>query len=131
LPDEPAEFDISALLIGDWVGEVCPDDGEPVGVRFEFDRDAGDGVLYSLSFDGELHSAGVLGSGACEVDGEEVTFHAFLAILSDCDEACGVDRLYEGHFDEGALVGSYQDDVVDERCLSCVGGGTWWIEPEA
>ena len=131
LPAEPAEFDISNILVGEWAGEVCPDEGEPVAVHFQFRHDSDDAIVYSLSVDGETPPGRVLGNGACDVDGENISFHAFLAILSECDEACGVDRFYEGHFDEGALVGSYQDDVVDEVCLSCVGGGSWWIKPEA
>lgn len=131
LPSDPGVFDISSILVGDWVGELCPDQGEPVAVHFEFVHDEDDSVLYSLSLGGELHSTGILSSGACDVAGEDIAFHAFLAILSDCDEACGVDRLYEGHFDEGVLVGSYHDSVNSDTCLSCVGGGTWWLEPEA
>ncbi len=129
LPAEPAQFDISGILLGDWVGEVCPDDGEPVAVHFEFSRDEHDEVAYSLSIDGDLHSTGILGDGRCDVEGEDIAFHAFLAILNDCDEACGVDRLYQGHFEDGTLVGSYDDIVGSDDCLSCVGHGTWWLEP--
>ena len=74
--------------------------------------------------------AGVMGSGACDVDGEDIVIHSFLAILNECDEACGVDRLYHGHFEDGTLVGDYRDEVGDEACLSCVEGGTWWLAPE-
>lgn len=130
LPSEAAPFDISALLVGDWVGEVCPDGGTPIGVHLSFDGISDDTVLYSLSFDGGEQPVAVVGNGACDVDGEEVSFHAFLALLGECDEACGVDRLYEGHFDNGALVGSYSDEIVDPDCRSCRGHGTWWIEPE-
>lgn len=129
MPAESSQFDISGLLVGDWAGEMCDDEGEPVPIRFEFDHDQNDDVYYSLSVDGVINSEGILGTGACEVDGEEVAFHAFLAILNDCDDACGVDRAYEGRFEEGALVGSYTDAVKDKACLSCVGGGTWWLEP--
>ena len=128
-PAESPQFDISNLMVGEWVGEMCPDDGIPVAIRFEFSHEA-DEVAYSLVGVGAIQSEGILGSGTCDVDGEEVSFHAFLAILSSCDEACGVDRLYEGHFDHGSLVGRYADEVVDEACRSCVGGGTWWLEPE-
>jgi len=128
-PAESSHFDISNLLVGDWAGEMCPDNGEPVGVHFEFLHDQDDEVYYSVTIDGTIHSTGVLGRGACDVDGEEVVFHEFLAMLSDCDEACGVDRAYEGQFEEGALVGSYTDVADDERCRSCVDGGTWWLEP--
>ncbi len=105
IPAESSQFDIAGLLVGDWVGEICPDEGEPVAVRFEFIHDQDDVVYYSLTTNGLVMSHGMSGSGACDVDGEDLVFHAFLAILSDCDEACGVDRAYEGHFDEGALVG--------------------------
>ncbi len=131
LVSDPVQFDISGILGGDWVGEMCPDDGDPVPVHFEFVREGDDSVSYSLSVDGQVQLDGVIGSGLCQVDGEEIDFHAFLAILSDCKEACGVDRHYEGHFEDGALVGNYNDVVVDEDCSSCVGGGTWWLEPEA
>jgi hypothetical protein len=129
LPDEPTRFDISSILPGEWVGEVCPDDGAPVPVRFEFVRAADDSVSYSLSVGGQVVAADWLGSGTCDVDGEDIAFHGFLAVLSDCDEACGVDRLYEGHFDDGVLTGSYSDVVDNDDCLSCLGGGTWWLEP--
>lgn len=129
MPAESSQFDISGLLVGDWVGQMCPEAGEPIAVHFEFVRDGTDGVHYSLTVDGRTHSEGNLGSGACDVDGEDLAFHTFLAILNDCDDACGVDRLYQGHFDDGALVGSYTDEVMDQECRSCVGGGTWWLEP--
>ncbi|MCP4306508.1 MAG: hypothetical protein GY788_16900 [bacterium] len=131
VPAESSQFDISGLLVGDWIGEMCDDEGEPVPIRFEFVHDQSDDVYYSLSLDGVIHSQGTLGNGACEVEGEDVAFHTFLAILNDCDDACGVDRVYEGHFEEGALAGSYTDAVMDEACASCVGGGTWWLEPAA
>lgn len=129
-PATPAQFDISAILAGQWSGEMCPDDGKPIPVTFEFtSSDVGD-IAYSLSVGGEFHSAGIVGRGACDVSGEDIAFHSFLAILNDCDEACGVDRLYQGHFDSGNLVGSYSDQVDTELCVSCVGGGTWWLAPE-
>ncbi len=131
LPDEPAQFDIGSILEGGWVGEMCPNEGEPIEVHLEFSHGEDDAFSYALSVGGELSSEGVLGSGACDIDGEDIEFHAFLAILSDCDEACGVDRIYEGHFEDGAIVGDYNDAVAGEECLSCVGGGTWWLEPEA
>lgn len=130
LPAEPAQFDIGSIISGGWVGEMCPDEGEPIEVHLQFAHDEDDAVSFTLSLGGELTSAGVLGTGACDIDGEDIAFHTFLAILSDCDEACGVDRIYEGHFEEGAIVGSYSDEVAGEECLSCVGGGTWWLEPE-
>ena len=109
---------------------MCPDQGEPIPVAFEFSHADSGEITYALSVAGDFHSEGILSSGACEVEGEDVAFHAFLAILNDCDEACGVDRLWDGHFDEGSLVGVYSDSVSDETCLSCVGGGTWWLAPE-
>ena len=130
MPAESPQFDISGLLVGDWAGEMCDHDGVPVPVRFEFNHDQNDDVFYSLTVDGAIQSEGILGSGACDVDGEDVAFHAFLALLNDCDDACGVDRAYEGHFEDGALVGSYADAVIDEACSSSVGGGTWWLEPD-
>lgn len=123
------QFDISALLVGEWVGEICPRDGRPIPVTFDFAHDSGGDITYALSAGGEFHSAGLVANGACDVDGENIAFHSFLAILNECDEACGVDRLYLGHFEEGSLVGDYSDKVGDEACLSCVGGGTWWLEP--
>ena len=130
LPAEPAHFDISNILAGEWSGEVCPDDGEPISVHFEFVHND-DAVEYTLSLDGEVQTAaGTLRTGSCVIEGEDIAFHAFLAILSECDEACGVDRFYEGHFEEGTLVGSYSDAVRSDDCLSCVGGGTWWLEPD-
>lgn len=129
LPDEPGRFDISTILVGDWTGEVCPDEGDPVSVHFEFSHNEDDTLDYELSLEGEVQTAGTLGTGSCDIDGQDIVFHEFLAILGDCDEPCGVDRLYQGHFDEGALFGSYSDAVNNEDCLSCVGGGTWWLEP--
>ena len=131
MPDEPVQFDIADILDGSWAGEMCPDEGEPVAVYLEFAHREDNTIAYSLSLDGERRSEEILTSGACDVDGEEIAFHTFLAILSDCDEACGVDRFYEGHFDEGGLVGRYSDAAAGEKCLSCVGGGSWWLEPEA
>ncbi len=131
MPAESPQFDISDLLDGDWAGEMCDDTGESVAMHFEFAHDQDDQVYYSLTLDGAVHSEGMLGSGACDVNGEDIAFHAFLAVLSDCDGACGVDRTYEGHFEDGALVGSYSDAVNDEVCRSCVGGGTWWLAREA
>jgi hypothetical protein len=124
------QFDISPLLIGEWAGEICPDDGQPIPVTFDFAHESSGDVTYALTIDGDFQSAGLVANGACDVDGENIVFHSFLAILNECDEACGVDRLYRGHFEEGALVGDYRDVVGDEACLSCVGGGTWWLAPE-
>jgi hypothetical protein len=134
LSTEPAastQFDITALLIGEWTGEICPNDGEPIAVTFDFAHGAQGDVTYSLTIGEGLPSAGVIGHGACDVEGEYIAFHSFLAILNECDEACGVDRLYYGHFEDGSLVGDYRDEVGDEACLSCVGGGTWWLAPES
>lgn len=129
-PEASPQFDISSLLVGEWSGEMCPDEGEPIPVTFDFSQADGGEITYALSVADDFHSDGILGSGACDVEGEDVTFHAFLALLNDCDEACGVDRLWDGHFDQGTLVGVYSDSVNDETCLSCVGGGTWWLAPE-
>lgn len=129
-PAASPQFDISAILQGEWSGEMCPDRGDPVPVVFEFLRsDVGD-ISYSLSVGDEFRSQGIVGSGTCDVSGEDIAFHSFLAILNECDEACGVDRLYVGHFEDGVLVGRYADEVMDELCASCVGGGSWWLEPE-
>lgn len=133
LSTEPAvspHFDISPLLVGEWTGELCPSDGQPIPMAIDFTHDVGGDVIYSLSAGGELSSTGLVANGACDVDGENIMFHSFLAILNECDVACGVDRLYDGHFEEGNLVGNYRDEVGDEACLSCVGGGTWWLAPE-
>ena len=133
LSTEPAvspQFDISPLLVGEWTGEICPNDGQPIPITVDFANDAGGSVTYSLSAGGDLLSAGLIAHGACDVDGENIAFHSFLAILNECDEACGVDRLYHGYFEDGSLVGAYRDEVGDEACLSCVGGGTWWLTPE-
>ena len=129
-PPVSPQFDISSILVGEWSGEMCPDEGEPIPVVFDFNYNEMGEVTYSLTVAGEFHGAGLLGAGACDVDGENIAFHAFLAILNDCDEACGVDRLWDGHFDQGTLVGVYRDTVADEDCLSCVGGGTWWLTPD-
>ena len=131
IPGEPVQFDIADILDGSWAGEMCPDEGEPVAVYLEFAHREDTTIAYSLSLGGEMRSEEILTSGACDIDGEEIAFHTFLAILSECDEACGVDRFYEGHFDEGGLVGRYSDAAVGEKCSSCVGGGSWWLEPEA
>jgi hypothetical protein len=133
LSTEPAlspQFDISPLLEGEWNGELCPNDGQPIPIAIDFTQDSGGDITYSLSAGGELLSAGLVANGACDVNGESIAFHSFLAILNECDEACGVDRLYLGRFEEGSLVGNYRDEVGDEACLSCVGGGTWWLAPE-
>lgn len=129
-PVVPPQFDITALLVGEWTGEICPDDGQPVPVTFDFVHGADGDVTYSLTIGGELSSAGVIGHGACDVAGEDIVIHSFLAILNECHEACGVDRMYHGHFEDGSLVGDYRDEVGDETCLSCVGGGTWWLAPD-
>ncbi len=125
------QFDISALLVGRWSGELCPNDGQPIPVTLDFTHGADGEVAYALEIGGEFNSAGLVGRGACDVDGENIVFHSFLAILNECDEACGVDRLYHGHFEDGSLVGDYRDEVGDETCLSCVGGGTWWLAPDS
>lgn len=127
-PAVSPHFDISAILEGEWRGEVCPDEGPPLPVAFEFARGEDGAIAYSLTIGDQF--ADYLSSGACDVDGENIAFHSFLAILNECDEACGVDRLYWGHFEDGSLVGDYRDEVADEACLSCVGGGTWWLAPE-
>ncbi|MDJ0665524.1 MAG: hypothetical protein QNJ75_13310 [Acidimicrobiia bacterium] len=129
LPAEPARFDISAILTGEWVGEVCPDRGEPIPVSFEFATDEDSSLRYSMLLNGKVQPPGILGGGTCDVDGEAVTFHAFLAILTDCDVVCAVDRLYEGHFEQGGLVGSYHESVGNEDCLPCIGRGSWWLRP--
>lgn len=128
-PAASPQFDISAILDGEWAGEMCPDQGDPIPITFEFFVDGAGEVGYSLTVDGEFDAAGIVGSGACDVSGQDITFHAFLAILNDCDEACVVDRAYEGHFEEGSLVGTYDDRADDELCASCVGGGSWWLAP--
>lgn len=130
MPAASSQFDISAILQGEWSGEMCPDHGDPVPVVFEFLRNDASDISYSLAVGGAFQSRGIVGSGACDVSGEDIAFHSFLAILNECDEACGVDRAYQGHFEDGVLVGRYADDVVDELCASCVGGGSWWLEPE-
>jgi hypothetical protein len=130
MPAASPQFDISAILQGEWSGEMCPDHGDPVPVVFEFLRNEVGDISYSLTVGGEFRSQGIVGSGVCDVSGEDIAFHSFLAILNDCDEACGVDRAYEGHFEDGVLVGRYADEVMDELCASCVGGGSWWLEPE-
>jgi hypothetical protein len=130
LPAASSDFDISAILVGDWSGEMCPDEGDPVPVRFEFMSDDAGEIAYSLSVGGDFHSEGIVGSGACDVAGEEIAFHAFLALLNECEAACGVDRIYEGHFEQGSLVGTYADVADEELCASCVGGGSWWLEPD-
>ena len=133
LSTEPAvspRFDISPLLVGEWTGELCPNDGQPIPFAIAFTHDAGGDVGYLLTAGGESLSTGLMAHGACDVDGENIVFHSFLAILNECAEACGIDRLYHGQFEEGSLVGNYRDEVGDEACLSCVGGGTWWLTPE-
>jgi hypothetical protein len=130
-PAASSQFDISAILDGEWVGEMCADDGEPVPIAFEFVVDDAGEIAYSLSVGGAFRAEGIAGSGACDVSGEDIVLHAFLAILNDCDEACGVERVYEGHFEEGALVGRYNDEADEEHCASCVGGGSWWLAPES
>lgn len=130
-PAASPQFDISAILDGEWVGEMCPDGGVPVPITFEFVVDDAGEIEYSLSVGGSFRAQGIAGSGACDVAGEDIALHAFLAILNDCDEACGVERVYEGHFDDGSLVGRYSDEADDELCASCVGGGSWWIAPDS
>jgi hypothetical protein len=129
-PPLSPQFDISAILVGEWSGEMCPDNGDPIPVTFEFIPNDHGGINYSLLAAGDFRTGEIIGSGACDVDGEELAFHTFLAILNDCDEACGVDRAYVGHFEDGALVGRYDDAVADELCSSCFGGGSWWLTPE-
>jgi len=128
-PVEPAHFDISAVLVGGWVGEVCPDEGEPIEVHFEFTQTSDDSMVYALSVDGEV-ATGVVGTGQCDVDGENLEFHSFLAMLNDCGEACGIDRTYVGHFEDGTLVGDYADAAAQEGCTDCVKRGTWWLVRE-
>ncbi len=128
MPAESSQFDIGNVLVGEWVGEMCPDGGDPVEIHLSFSADTDEGLVYQ--FDSDLVAESPLGSRVCEVEGEDLAFHAFLAILSDCSEACGVERAYEGHFEDGVLVGNYLDDAMGEHCSSCVGGGTWWLEPE-
>jgi len=125
-PVEPGHFDISAVLVGGWVGEVCPDEGEPIEVRFEFSQTPDDSMVYALSVDGEV-ATGLVGTGKCDIDGENLEFHSFLAMLNDCGEACGIDRTYVGHFEDGALVGDYADAAAQEGCTDCVKRGTWWL----
>jgi hypothetical protein len=131
MPAASPQFDISAVLVGAWSGEMCPDDGDPVPVSLDFISDDAGDIAYSLSVGGNFHSAGIVGNGACHVAGEEIAFHAFLAILNECDQACGVDRIYEGRFEEGSLVGTYSDRADDELCAECVGSGSWWVMPDA
>lgn len=126
-PAQPSQFNVGDILAGDWVGEMCPDGGVPVPIQLSFSNSASQGMVYTLQSD----MGNALGSGKCEVEGQRVAFHTFLAILSDCDEACGVDRSYTGQFEDGYLVGEYSDDSWGERCGSCVGGGTWWLEPKS
>lgn len=66
-------------------------------------------------------------AGSCDVNGHYIAFHEFLVVLNDCDEACGVDRAFEGHFDDGVLTGDFRDEVHDEASTSCVRRGTWWL----
>lgn len=131
MPAKSTQFDISALLDGEWIGEMCPDIGDPIPVKFEFSHDAVGDVSYSLVVGNGTSLDGIIGNGACDVDGEDLVFHAFLARLNECDDACGVDRMYAGSFEDGSLVGVYSDSTEDALCASCVGGGTWWLEPAA
>lgn len=128
MPAKSPQFDISALLIGEWTGEVCPDTSDPIPVGLEFTRNAVGEVSYSLAVDSGTALEGIVGDGACDVDGEDLVFHAFLARLNECDDACGVDRMYAGRFEDGFLVGVYSDSANSALCASCVGGGTWWLE---
>jgi hypothetical protein len=131
MPSKSPQFDIFALLIGEWTGEMCPDTGDPIPVEFEFSHDAVGEVSYSLVVDNGASLDGIIENGACAVDGEDLVFHAFLARLNECDDACGVDRMYAGRFEDGSLVGSYSDSADNALCASCVGGGTSWLEPMA
>jgi hypothetical protein len=111
---QPSVFDISALLVGEWQGELCPSGEEAVPVAVEFSLGE-EGLLFSMVTSSDLGVAETLAQGHCTVSGEMVTFGDVAA--AGASSRLGGDLIAE--FDYGVLRGD----------LPVTGGGSWWLEP--
>jgi len=114
----PSIFDISALLIGEWEGELCPSGEDTVPVSVEFSSDATGELLYSMVTADESGVDTMLAQGHCTVSGEVVTFGDMVEIPGGSSRFGG-DLVAE--FDYGVLRGALADVAT--------GGGSWWLEP--
>lgn len=115
---QPSMFDISALLVGEWQGELCPSGSEAVRVSVEFSSDSAGGLLYSMVAADGSGATTTLAHGHCTVSGEVVTFGDIVAVPGGSSRFGG-DLVAE--FDYGVLRGAFSDVAT--------GGGSLWLKP--